>query len=928
MTRFQIVDTLPDRADGGWYADYEHRVDDCPQWTACELLPIFRRRNAAWMDDFDAWHAQLSAAASSRTRWWWLLPGSRPNLWVQQDVLRPLWFAAALSEWCVDHPQASTVYLVGCPPEVLEYLEEFRRAPRVARSAAARFGLRRLSGTVQALWRLIVDAMRQAVSLARRRAGRQLQASGAETVFYSHVIRTDAYAERGDHFFGSVMAEAGTAQGGVLAAYMVDVAEEQRTAEALLDRQGTPWVFVTDALMPADPWRAAAGAIRAGVTLAGLARTIPPIRLGAYASRGAARRYVTDCVLSQPGVVSLAVHRAMGRILKRTGARRLFYPYEEKPAERALIMACREARPPVTAAAFAHVAQTPAHLFLRTRQRPHERPPEPDHWLATGPAAKEFLTSWARKPAERVQVAGSPRYADAALAAPPAVQRQAGLRVLVLISHGHELTVLAHWIERHAGLFQDAEVVIRPYPFGWQAAQQRAIERIRRRRSSVQASPGRLDEQIAWSHAVVFCASTAGYEAILQGRLAAYADWNDLWDADPLPPGQEGIPRCADAGQLVRALAGMRALSDADYAARLDDQRRVAASVFAPSEWDAVLANADAAGRQDRWEALGIVIPTKDRPDALHRLLASIAAQSCQPGAIIVVDGGTAPVEPWPEACRGVTIRRVPVERPGLTRQKNIGVAALAPRVMFAAFLDDDIVLEPGALEAMRRFWSSAGAQVGGAAFHLAGSGPRLGAAQRLQRWCGVHDGSIGRVLPSGFNTPVAGAPATMRVDWINGGSSVWRREVLARYRFDEWFERNGWCEDVCFSLEAGREFQLMIVAEARARHDEAPLRLRGHLRLGRDQVVNRLHVLRHLPAASRARCWRALLGQLVINLGQGCAGSGAHLARAAGNLIGIGTAVSSSAARRCELRRTAAAPEAPSAPARDLVASGRGQTA
>jgi len=587
MTRFQVVDTLPDRADGGWYADYEHRVDDRPQWTACELLPIFRRRNATWMDEFDAWHAQLSAAASSRTRWWWVLPGSRPNLWVQQDVLRPLWFAAALSEWCVEHPHVSTVYLTGCPPAVGEHLEEFGRAPRAARSAA-------LGGIVQALWRLIVDALRQAVSLARRRTGRRLQASGAETVFYSHVIRTDAYAERGDHFFGSVMADAGTAQGGVLAAYMVDVAGEQRTAEALLDRQGTPWVFVTDALMPTDPWRAAAGAIRAGAALVGLARTMPPIRLGTYASRGAARRYLTDCVLSQPGVMPLAIHRAMGRILQRAGARRLFYPYEEKPAERALIMACREARPPVTAAAFAHVAQTPAHLFLRTRPRPHERPPEPDRWLATGSAAMEFLTGWARKPAERVQVAGSPRYADAALAAPPAAERQAGLRVLVLISHGHELTVLANWIERHAGLFRDEHIVVRPYPFGWQAAQTRAMERIRRRRPSVQAGPGRLDEQIAWSHAVVFCASTAGYEAILQGRLVAYADWNDVWDADPLPPGQGAIPRCADAEPLMRALAGMRALSDADYAARLDDQRRVAASVFAPSEWDAVLAGAAA----------------------------------------------------------------------------------------------------------------------------------------------------------------------------------------------------------------------------------------------------------------------------------------------------------------------------------------------
>ena len=42
---------------------------------------------------------------------------------------------------------------------------------------------------------------------------------------------------------------------------------------------------------------------------------------------------------------------------------------------------------------------------------------------------------------------------------------------------------------------------------------------------------------------------------------------------------------------------------------------------------------------------LALIIPTKDRPELLQRLLASIARQSSPPAQLIIVDGGTTSVE-------------------------------------------------------------------------------------------------------------------------------------------------------------------------------------------------------------------------------------------------------------------------------------------
>ena len=308
---------------------------------------------------------------------------------------------------------------------------------------------------------------------------------------------------------------------------------------------------------------------------------------------------------------------------------------------------------------------------------------------------------------------------------------------------------------------------------------------------------------------------------------------------------------------------------------------------------------------------LGIVIPTKDRPRTLHRLLESIAAQSHRPAEIIVADGGSTELAPLLESFASLPLRHIKVRPPGLTRQKNAGVAALHPMMTLVAVLDDDITLEAGALGAMQAFWDQAPPEVGGASFNLVGARPdRPRWVRLLWKIFLIDNGGVGVLQRSGYNTPISDVRNTQFVHWLNGGSTVWRREVFATYRFDEWFARNGWCEDVRFSGQVGARYRLAVVADARAQHVEVPGTLRAQFQLGCDQILNRLYVVRSNADCSLALCWWSLIGQLLMNMGSGVATCNAgRLMRAAGNLVGMGRALAQAPHRAGCPARAADAP-------------------
>jgi glycosyltransferase involved in cell wall biosynthesis len=284
---------------------------------------------------------------------------------------------------------------------------------------------------------------------------------------------------------------------------------------------------------------------------------------------------------------------------------------------------------------------------------------------------------------------------------------------------------------------------------------------------------------------------------------------------------------------------------------------------------------------------IAFVVPTKDRADELRRMLASLAAQSRRPDQVIVVDGSDPDIRHVVDEFPQLGCDYVRVFPPSLARQRNAGMQALKPEMTLAGYLDDDIVLEPDAVARMLTFWEAAAPDVGGAAFSITNT--PLPNWIGIKRLFGIDDFRPGLVLASGCVSTLGSQPEDTEVEWLCGGATVWRRDVVDAYPYDDWFSGTGYMEDVDFSFNVGGRYRLMIVAGARLAHYSPPVRPDRQFLLGRWQIVNRMYFVRkhRQRGMSLARAWTASVAFAVLNAVYALRDR-QYWARARGNCAGI----------------------------------------
>lgn len=120
---------------------------------------------------------------------------------------------------------------------------------------------------------------------------------------------------------------------------------------------------------------------------------------------------------------------------------------------------------------------------------------------------------------------------------------------------------------------------------------------------------------------------------------------------------------------------------------------------------------------------ISVVVPTRDRPPALARCLAALAAQDVAVEIVVVDDGGGV------EAAGSGAVRIVRAGGAGPAAARNLGVRAARGEVI--CFTDDDCVPGPGWAQRLAAACADGGAAAGTTVADPA-AGPAAGAAQLL----------------------------------------------------------------------------------------------------------------------------------------------------------------------------------------------------
>jgi glycosyltransferase involved in cell wall biosynthesis len=287
---------------------------------------------------------------------------------------------------------------------------------------------------------------------------------------------------------------------------------------------------------------------------------------------------------------------------------------------------------------------------------------------------------------------------------------------------------------------------------------------------------------------------------------------------------------------------------------------------------------------------LAFVVPTRNRRHDLFRMLSSIQEGTAHPSQIVIVDGGEELVADVAAAFRDLPIEYQRVYPPSLSQQRNAGMARLRPDITLAGYLDDDLVLEREAVAGMLRFWDAAGSDVGGAAFNIVSD--RRPRATALKSVFLLDSARRGAVLRSGYNTMICPVTETLDVDWLFGGATVWRREVIREFAYDEWFAGTGYLEDLDYSYRVRKKYRLVVVAGARLDHLNWPIRREMNYTLGRWQAMNRNYFVRKHRELSVPGFWWSMVGQICVNAAKALVERDPALARRAGGNIAGAIAV------------------------------------
>ncbi len=125
----------------------------------------------------------------------------------------------------------------------------------------------------------------------------------------------------------------------------------------------------------------------------------------------------------------------------------------------------------------------------------------------------------------------------------------------------------------------------------------------------------------------------------------------------------------------------------------------VAARAAAPGDPFAPLAPPRPAAGGITAGDVSVVVATRDRPEPLARCLAELGRLDPPPAEVIVADSASRDPDAVAAVAAAAGARVVRLSRPGLSRARNGGWRAATGTVV--AFLDDDILVDPGWLSAL-----------------------------------------------------------------------------------------------------------------------------------------------------------------------------------------------------------------------------------
>ena len=214
---------------------------------------------------------------------------------------------------------------------------------------------------------------------------------------------------------------------------------------------------------------------------------------------------------------------------------------------------------------------------------------------------------------------------------------------------------------------------------------------------------------------------------------------------------------------------------------------------------------------------IAVIIPTKDRPELVKRLLQNLVEQDCAIRRVIVVASGL--------DIKDIVLsfaNHLPVEyyksEPGQIRQRNLGISLLDESTKLVLALDDDILFLNNSIVEILNYWNTVEASTAGIGFNMITERKDNNFIKNIRNL--FFQKKKGRVSITGINIPIYDLSENIQTQWLPGGFTIWRQKVLLEFPQSPLETSFAAGEDVRFSYPIGKKYNLYVCSNAKVTHD------------------------------------------------------------------------------------------------------------
>ncbi len=268
-----------------------------------------------------------------------------------------------------------------------------------------------------------------------------------------------------------------------------------------------------------------------------------------------------------------------------------------------------------------------------------------------------------------------------------------------------------------------------------------------------------------------------------------------------------------------------------------------------------------------------ILIPTRNRPEKVMKLLESISSSKVVPQQIVVVASGTdisGEISPFRKK---LPITYVFSKEGGQVNQKKLGLSNIHPEIEWVAFLDDDVLVQSDTFESAFKSIVSLerahGERIVGVGLGITPTSRAI-SARSLMRKAGyfflLYKKKPGIVLSSGHATSYQECARPTFTEWLNG-VSMWRREISLRYCSIGINPKYAACEDLIFSYPESRLGKLLFLPHSRVTYQDFETTNFENIEVIESAAFNRMFFVLSNSELSKWKCLWSQVGRCLYAL-------------------------------------------------------------